>query len=205
MWKGLLSFLGGVIVGGGAAYLFTKKKYEQIANEEIESMREYYMEKSGKKEHVESVDIPREERESETVGSGKVNTKIPEETLAEKLDKTKEIVEGNGYLNYDSIHKDPSMRERREAASRIYRINRAKYENDEAHDKVRLTYYSLDDILVDDRGIPIENRDVVIDGDNLEWFGEHEEGMLFVRNEVLMTDYEVELIDDISWHEEVDN
>ncbi len=202
MIKEILIFVGGVLVGGGVAYKLTKDKYSAIADDEINEMREYYDAKVKADANKEKVLIVKEKAEPEAETAHK--KKIPEETLAEDLDKNQELAEGNGYISYDSVKKEPSMRERRDAASRIFRISRSAYENDETYEKQRLIYYALDDILTDERNTIIQNRDVCIDGDNLEYFGEYDENYLFVRNENFLTDYEVELVDDISFYDVID-
>ena len=204
MLKEILSFVGGAAISGGIVYYFTKKKYKDIADEEIESMREYYKDKEKSLENRNKeliIKAPETESEIDEVKEERRN-RIPEEAIA----KSNAIIDSNGYVSYDVVNdkKIKSMRERKEAASRIYRISRAQYENDETYDKVTLSYYSLDDILTDERDAIIENRDVVIDGNNLNYFGDPEEGFIIVRNENFMTDYEVELIDDVSYYDVTD-
>ena len=47
--KGLLIFIGGLVVGAGATYFIQKNRYEEMVKEELEEMREHYESESNKK------------------------------------------------------------------------------------------------------------------------------------------------------------
>ena len=47
--KGLLIFVGGLIVGAGSTYLIQKNRYEEMVKEELDEMKEHYESESNKK------------------------------------------------------------------------------------------------------------------------------------------------------------
>lgn len=67
------------------------------------------------------------------------------------------------------------------------------YEAEREYDTASLTYYELDDTLVDEKDKPVEGIDKVVGDDNLVRFGHgsKDKNIVFVRNDRLETDYEI--------------
>lgn len=158
-----LIFSVGAALGAVASWQVTKTKYEKIANEEIDSIREYY-----KKELHDIY-----ESESNFMNAMDDLTK---ESYDEEMTQTVETILSNE--NYTTKVKKP------------YVIKPDDYGDIYAYDKISLTLYS-DGVLTDDMDNPIEDIDEVVGYESLTHFGEYEDDSVFVRNDEMMADYEI--------------
>ena len=86
---GIISFAAGAAIGSVATWMLVKNKYEQIAQEEIEEVREVYMNAIRKTEEVDD-----EHEESAPVNEA---PKVAE------LKSYKDVVKDSGYINYGNI------------------------------------------------------------------------------------------------------
>jgi hypothetical protein len=79
----------------------------------------------------------------------------------------------------------------------IYVIPKDEYGNDERYPAIELTYFSYDDVLLDPSGQSIDDVVAVIGDDTLELFGQESEDAdtVYIRNEVLGYDYQINRID----------
>lgn len=160
---GVLMFAAGMAVGSIVTGKFVKTKYERIANEEIESIREVYSKKevATKKDEID-------ERPS-----------IYE--MKEYLEKIKE----NGYHKEENKEEgDPDMNDS------PYVISPEEFGDRDDHTCVSLTYYA-DGILADDWDTEVLDPNEEVGPDIASHFGEYEEDTVFVRNEKLKVDYEI--------------
>lgn len=68
-------------------------------------------------------------------------------------------------------------------------------ENENGWQQNTLTYYNGDDILTDDKDVPIPDIDAVVGSDSLTKFGygSRDKNVVYVRNEALESDYEITL------------
>lgn len=156
-----LAFIAGAGIGVAATWQFFKKKYKKIADEEIESVKQYF---------------PRKEV---TAPSTEEKPAI-NETEAEKQEH-KELVEDLGY-NHSEENKIPD--------SKICVIPPESVGEREDYEITSLTYYA-DDVLVDEFDEPVVDIEGTIGYDSLKRFGEYEDDAVHVRNEVLKTDFEI--------------
>ena len=155
------AFITGAAAGVGATWRFFKNKYEHIANEEIESVKERF---SYKKEEVAPV------QEDE-----------PEPDIEHDISDYKEIVDTNEY----SEMKGGTM-----TMDRPYVISPDDFDDNDEYDKETLTYYA-DNVLTDIMDERIENVDDLVGLESLTHFGEYEADSVYVRNDMLKTDYEI--------------
>lgn len=67
------------------------------------------------------------------------------------------------------------------------------YEGEKNYDTASLTYYEIDDTLVDERDKPLEQTDKLVGDDHLVRFGSgsKDKNIVFVRNDRLGIDYEI--------------
>lgn len=171
-----VAFAAGALTGFAAAAKFMKDKYECIAQEEINSMKEYYRGKYGEpsinlNDFVNAV----EEKIEQGTFTGTVSSAVLE---AEGI-KQQTVTASNGtWARVDE---------------KIYLITPEELGENEEYDIVGLSYYEDDNILADTDGNRVD-LDVIGGKDMLENFGEYEEDVLQVRNETHRTDYEVYLI-----------
>lgn len=168
----LLIFAAGAIVGSAVTWALLKTKYEQMANDDVEEVRELYLKKLNdldKSEEEEGEPNPEQEKKA-------VNTKAME--YADKLNSlgyVKEKKEGD----VDSVKDDMP-----------YVISPEEFGELDGYETNSLTLYA-DNVLTDDAGIVIDNVDEVVGTDSLNHFGEYEDDSVFVRNDRHECDYEI--------------
>lgn len=165
-------FAVGAAIGSAATWYLIKTKYERIANEEIESVKEAFAPKKFESKKFE----PIEESESNS-------------NMA-----TYEKVLGNlNYTNYPEVTNDndkKGVEEMTEKKKRPYVISPDEFGNIPEYDAVSLNYYS-DGVLANDWDEIIEDVDDVVGEESLTHFGEYEADSVFVRNDDAATDYEI--------------
>ncbi|MBQ2015563.1 MAG: hypothetical protein II207_01010, partial [Clostridia bacterium] len=161
-----IAFIFGATAGSVTAWYFTKKTYEQIAQQEIDSVKETFSKLYKRDDSVcqDAQDASDEEPEDE-------EDPDKEEYAA--------IAEQEGYIK----HQDPGKVDKYEPP---YVIPPESFDELEGYDTCGLTYY-VDGTLVDDNDDIIEDL-VGVTGfattDELEsHFGEYEDDSIFVRND----------------------
>lgn len=173
------TFIIGAAIGSVATWFYAKKRYEKIAQEEIDSVKQIFTYK--KEEPNESSDESIEEdRKHENVTREK-----PDITQYAKMLSKQE------YTNYskpDALEEDPEPEEKTWKAP--YVISPDEFGEFDDYDKISLTFYS-DHILCDDDNEPVEDVESTIGFESLNHFGEYEDDSVFVRNERLKVDYEI--------------
>lgn len=209
------AFLVGAGVGGGFAYIFTKRrletKYSQLADAEIAEMREHYqakaraMESEAAKRPVE--DIVKERGYSSPAAepvSPPMAVQPPAPLVEEeKQSETPEPEVRNIFKERDAQEAEvpPVEHEwnyheelRRRSPDEPYVIHYD--ERDEMdYQVVTLTYYDGDDVMCDERDTVIdeEERNRLVGESNLNRFGHgsNDPSVVYVRNDKLELVYEV--------------
>lgn len=166
-------FAVGAAIGSVTTWKFVETKYKKIANEEIASVKETFS--RGHRIEVKPVD------EVANVEEDKEYTPTEED-----LAKLKDTIATNGYRDYST------KKEKKEDVDvdTPYVISPEEFDENDDYDTVSLTYYS-DGVLADEQGNIIEDVDSLVGKDSLNHFGEYEDDSVFVRNDRLMTDYEI--------------
>lgn len=165
-------FAAGMTLGAVVAWKVADVRYKQILHEEIDSVKNAYSERYASDESVEP-DI--NEAESD-----------PEHNLDMK--QYAAVLSGSQYTNY-TIADDKATGEVKDM-EKPYVISPEEFGELYDYATVSLTYYA-DNVLADDQDIPIEDVDGVVGLDSLTHFGEYEDDSVFVRNDKVMTDYEI--------------
>lgn len=180
MNKGLacvIAFSLGAAIGSVATWKVIKTKYEQIAREEIESVKEVYSEKEDSpviEELEEPVDLEAEAAE----------------ILKKEKEEYEDSVKREGYTDYSSITNPKAGDKEVTDVDEPYVISPDEF-GDQGYETEFLSYYA-DGVLADDAdGTKIEDIDGTVGSDNLEKIGLHEPDLLHVRNDALETDYEI--------------
>jgi hypothetical protein len=167
----VLAFTSGAAVGAVVSWKLLKTKYEQIAQEEIDSVKEMYSTST----ETEDTDI----YEVESAAEESTNPK----------EEYKTILESEGYTNYSRV-----KTEKGESAimdtERPYVISPDEYGEFEGYDTETLNYYA-DGVLTDDQGNVIDDVDGLVGEASLKTFGKYEDDAVHVRNDALKTDYEI--------------
>lgn len=163
-------FAAGAIIGSAVTIKFAQKKYERIAREEIDAVKEYYANKL--KQETPEEDIP-EETESE-------------DEVEPVVSEYNNILESEGYYSYDEAQ---AMR-KHIGKDNPYIIEPAEYGEFEDYDTLSLTYYA-DGVLADSSGDPIDDADDLIGTEALDHIGEFEPDSVHVRNDRRKADIEI--------------
>ena len=178
--KRIFIFIAGAGLGAFATWQFLKNKYEQIANEEIASVKEAY----NKKDNI-SADESEEDEFQEKSADGKlVETALPSE---EEVNEYKKIVS-----NYTS-NENEEEKGVTDMPRGPYVIKPEEFGNMD-YDLVSLEYYA-DKVLVDEDDHPIQDVEYMVGEDSLEHFGEYEDDAVYVRNDLIKTDFEILLVE----------
>lgn len=169
--RGFVAFIFGAAVGSAVTWLYIKNKYEQIAQEEIDSVKEVF----SKREPTQGEYGVRERR---------AHT-MDKPDMAEFVTKVKE----SGYTNYTDVVKEKEPKTGTKEG-KPYVIAPEEFGEEDEYDTISLTYYS-DRVLVDDDDELVEDVEDVVGLESLESFGEYEDDSVFVRNDRLKCDYEI--------------
>ena len=179
----VLMFVMGAAVGSLVTWKFVKTKYERIAQEEIDSVKETWG-RLGHEDSDSEDDIQCEEEEEEDPGVDLDDASVMTDyaALARKYNRSSEessenSEEGGGddevpYINGPQV------------------ITPDEYgDGNFDHDLYCLTYYS-DNVLADDWHVKYD-IDETIGLESLDHFGDYTDEVVHVRNERLRGDYEV--------------
>lgn len=170
--KCMFIFSIGAAVGSFATYKLVKTKYERLAQEEIDDVREYYRNKKEKSE---------ETIETEPV----IDDQLDDEEDVKTKEEYGKVLIKEGY-GAGEFKKESSEDMRRE---KPYVISPDDF-GERDYKIVSLTYYA-DKVLADDADMIVEDVEDIVGLNSLDSFGEYEDDSVFVRNESLETDYEI--------------
>lgn len=157
-----LSFLIGVCVGSYITYTYIKDTYAEIAQEEIDSVKEAYAKKD--KTHNENIKKTREMKQD----------------IKEYTNKLKE----SGYINYSDISKED------EKSKEPFVIAPEDYGELDDYETLSLTYYS-DGVLTDENDEIITKPEELVGKDFASHFGDYEDDSVFIRNNDRKIDFEI--------------
>lgn len=179
--KGILSkvfiFATGAALGSVVTWKILDGKYQQLIQEEKESIKEelaklYNVEKPTEEESEDDEEEPKEEK--------------PVDPVKEAYN---EVIQRNNYAN-------PKEKEEVDV-DEPYEISYEDFGEREGYDALTLTYYA-DGVLTDDADNPIEDVESMVGRDPSEYFDEkdndpnaEDRDTIFVRNDEQECDYEI--------------
>lgn len=167
------SFLLGMGIGAYVTYMYVKDMYAEIAQEEINSVKEAYAEKA---KNLKRDDITEDEKkEKEKADKAKNKPDISE--YAAKLKES-------GYTNYSEISQEDN------AVEVPYVIAPEDYGENDEYETISLTYYS-DGVLTDEDDEVITNPGELVGKDFASHFGDYEDDSVFIRNDDRKIDFEI--------------
>lgn len=172
-----MMFIVGAAIGSIVTWRYVEKKYEQIAQEEIDSVKEVFAKRE--QESTENNDVIREKA---------FNAKEKPD-IVEYAAKLRE----QGYTNYSDVEPETNKEEVNEESMDIdipYVIPPEEFGEFDDYEKIGLTYYA-DQVLTDDDDKLVEDIEDAVGFDSLKRFGEYEDDSVFVRNDRLKCDYEI--------------
>lgn len=191
----IIIFITGAAIGSAITWKIIKTKYEHIANEEIESVKEVFSKKyKALSQSIEDTVPGLEEFSDDSEKVSEQPNKIFANTKPDIHEYTV-MLKGQGYLE-NSIDEVNDM-------EKPYVIEPDEFGEMDGYDVISLTYYS-DKVLTDELDELVEDVDNVVGYDSLNHFGEYEDDSVFVRNDRLKADYEI-LLDTRSYYTDVIN
>lgn len=176
-FKHILAFALGAAVGTAASWRILKVKYEQIAQEEIDSVKGYYSEKYAQ-------NIRNEETQTEEEANSANNV---ESELDKKYSDYSTVLDENRYsrASYNVEKKMTGI-----PGEVPYVIAPEEFGELDGYSTISITYYA-DQVLADDADHIINDVEDTVGFDSLTHFGEYEDDSVFVRNDRRKCDYEI--------------
>lgn len=188
--KNFFTFVTGLVIGSVVTYVVVKDKFEKIAQEEIDSVKEVFgrrVEKEADKkvEKIAEKEVEKIRKEYNEYDNLTKNYTSYSKTEAEE-DKDEEVCEN------DEDGVELFEVERASDSDRPYVIDPWDFGGEDGYDTVTLNYYA-DDVLTDSDNNVIEDEDIddFVGKDFAEHFGEYEKDCVCVRNDRLKIDYEI--------------
>ena len=176
----IFAFAVGAAAGSAVTWKLLKTKYERIAQEEIDSVKEVYSNKYKEETQGENIACPdtTPETDSETVErieAAANNARYSD--MVNELGYSTESEEG-GNLMKGSIS-EPQVISPEEFS-----------ENDDDYEVETLTYYA-DGTLTDEYGNVVEDKEDLIGPDALDGFNDEDTDSVYVKNDVERKYYEI--------------
>lgn len=167
---GIVSFIGGAILGAAISYIYTKNTCEKRSQATINEMREYYKKKYGVKEDKEE----EKKVEEPTFSTAPDIYEKPDTTKTKYTKITKDYAASTEYKDKDQEEKKP------------YIITEEEYENDGITCITLGWYRDCKQLIVrsgDEYGARVGDPDKLVGEDNLKKLEESEDGYIYVRND----------------------
>lgn len=174
-------FLAGATVGAATAWVCLRKRYEQIAQEEIDSVKAAFAEKKPVFTNENRIDEQVENQHKADIAKLKPD-------LVDYAAKLQE----EGYVNYTE-HSKKNTEEKKEdpMLDTPYVISPDEFGATDNYAQISLVYYDGDEVLADEEDEIVEDIAGTVGEDFAEHFGEYEDDSVFVRNDRLRRDYEI--------------
>lgn len=169
----LLAFILGAASGSAVTWYSVKKKYEEIAQREIDSVKEVFANRE-------------KERNKDVVAKNVTEDKKEKPELKEYAAK----LHRQGYTKYSEYFDGGISKEKESVVNGPYVISPEQFGENEDYEKISLTYYA-DQILADENDEIIEDVEEMVGFESLNHFGEYEDDSVFVRNDAKKCDYEI--------------
>lgn len=174
-----LAFTTGVVIGASVTYTLIKKHFKEIADDEIDTMREYYRGKSEK-----------EEKKKEEVSNPEMK-EAREDHLEEKpsIREYTSLIQKENYSNYSGAASTADNKKEVDDVEKPYVITPEEF-GELDYSTISLTYYS-DGVLTYESDELVEDADSIVGAGFADHFGEYEDDSVFVRNDRMKTDFEI--------------
>lgn len=186
---GVVSFALGAAAGAAGAWYILKTKYEEIAQEEIDSVKQVFKKRL---DEMNDKDI------SDNQGEHEKDSKDPvDDEESDEKETYKQVVDYTGYSATSESDEKKDVPE-----DRPYVIPPDAVGELVGYDYIELIFFS-DNTITDDQYELLENPEDVIGFESLNHFGEYEEDSVYVRNDRLKCDYAI-LLDERTYEEAVE-
>lgn len=188
----LATFVAGAAVGSVATWFVVKKKYEKIAQEEIDSVKEVFSKREFGFKAKEMTKVG-----EEIVIGLQAGIMQAAEQAKDKPDLVQYAAMVQKYGGTIGEEKEAHMKEKYP-----YVISPEEFGEFDDYEKISLTYYA-DGVLADDNNEVVDDVEDIV-GDALDHFGEYEDDSVFVRCDERKCDYEI-LMDQRTFSEVAEN
>lgn len=206
----LAAFGCGAVVGGVVTAVVLDRqlrlKYNKIADDEIEHMKDFYREKEAElldeqkkiasqpKPNLETMtrnlkEVAKSELISEREGYSQPVTPEDVEELQER--EAAEEEERNAFVDLPGWNYDQQVAGR--TADKPFIMHFEEYQQSECSHQITITYFEGDDVLIDESDEVISKKDEVVGMENLAkfGFGSGDRNVVYVRNPKLDIEYEI--------------
>lgn len=190
--KNFFTFVTGLVIGSVVTYVIVKDKFEKIAQEEIDSVKEVFGRRVEKEADKKVEKIAKKEVEKIRKEYNEYDNLTKNYTSYSK-NKTEESIEDVEYEEVCENDEDGVELDEIERASdydRPYIIEPQEFGALDGYSLITLYHYS-DNVLADDCDELVEDIDDVVGEDYASHFGEYENYCVCVRNDRLKADYEI--------------
>lgn len=176
--KAIFAFIAGAAIGSVATWQIVKKKYEQMAQEEIQEVRDFY---SSKRPHYEGPE-----------SSDEAKKEVAPHIVEEKPDIMEYAarLKDEGYTDYSTTKPMPERTAVANVTDGPVTIPPEEFGEIEGYGKVSLMYYA-DGVLADDIDRVVDNIGETVGEDFADHFGEYEDDSVYIRNDARKCDYEI--------------
>ena len=194
----VIAFFTGATVGGAAVWYITKERYAQLAEEEINSVKEAYSHRGEKKEKADAAlrryqgaedeDAPATDGPVTPAVTAKVTEKGSISEYAQRIQNGEPLEYSKTVVPTKAgTQEEPEKSEN--SGDVPYVISPDEFDELDGYTAISLTYFA-DGVLSDENGIVIDDVEEIV-GDGLNHFGEYDEDAVYVRNDAKRCDYEI--------------
>ena len=173
-----VAFTIGVATGASVTYILIKKHFKKIADDEIDTMREYFQNK-----RAEGIDAIEEEPDDAEVKEARDEHQEDKPNIREYAS----LIKKENYTNYSDTTAD--KKKEVDDVEKPYVITPEEF-GELDYSTISLTYYS-DGVLTYESDELVEDVDDIVGADFAEHFGEYEDDSVFIRNDRMKTDFEI--------------
>ena len=173
-----VAFTIGVATGASITYILVKKHFKKIADDEIDTMREYFQNK-----RAEEANALEEEPDEAEVKEARDEHQEDKPNIREYAS----LIKKENYTNYSDTTAD--KKKEVDDVEKPYVITPEEF-GELDYSTISLTYYS-DGVLTYESDELVEDVDDIVGADFAEHFGEYEDDSVFIRNDRMKTDFEI--------------
>lgn len=177
-------FAAGAAFGSAVTWKFFKTKYERISKEEIESVKRVFSRRKNN-------DVKQEEETVEETHEDSTTFSVNNQNEKPDIIKYASMVNALGYSGEPEETKNEEEEDEDLDGYKPYVISPEEFEEYDDYESETLTYYA-DGVLTNCYDEIIEDVDDIVGLDSFEHFGEFEKDTVYVRNEDLKIDYEIQ-------------
>ena len=173
-----VAFTIGVATGASVTYILIKNHFKKIADDEIDTMREYFQNK-----RAEEANALEEEPDEAEVKEARDEHQEDKPNIREYAS----LIKKENYTNYSDTTAD--KKKEVDDVEKPYVITPEEF-GELDYSTISLTYYS-DGVLTYESDELVEDVDDIVGADFAEHFGEYEDDSVFIRNDRMKTDFEI--------------